>query len=60
MTVIVILSYGTKTDWNRIVQNSGGVNRSFQSFGEKNIGKFIRLAFSYLSESGIWLGKKYW
>ena len=40
------------------MQNSGGVkalvNQLLQSFGEENVRKFT---FSYLSESGIWLGK---
>ena len=31
-------------------------NRSFQSFGEENIGKFTAI-YSHFSESGIWLGK---
>ena len=32
-------------------------NRSFQSFGEENVGEFTIANISYFSESGIWLGK---
>ena len=32
-------------------------NRSFQSFDEENVDKFTIANISYLSESGIWLGK---
>ena len=33
------------------------MNRSFYSFGEKNVGEFTIANISYFSESGIWLGK---
>ena len=33
------------------------MNRSFQSFGEENVGKFTIVNVSYFSEPGIWLGK---
>ena len=32
-------------------------NRSFQSFGKENVGKFTIASVTYFSESGIWLGK---
>ena len=32
-------------------------NRSFWSFGEKNVGEFTTANISYFTESGIWLGK---
>ena len=32
-------------------------DRSFQSFGEENVGEFTIANISYFSESGIWLGK---
>ena len=47
----------------RIAQNSGRVkllaNRSFQTFGEENIGELTiaNNIISYFSESEIWLGK---
>ena len=33
------------------------MNRSFQIFGEENVGKFTVANISYFSEYGIWLGK---
>ena len=32
-------------------------NRSFQSFGKENVGKFTNANIGYFSDSGIWLGK---
>ena len=48
---------------NRILHRKkpGGIkllaNRSFQSFGKENLGRFKHLTFSYFRESGIWLSK---
>ena len=48
--IVTVIAY-------RIVQTCGSLaNRSFQSFGEENVGKSIA-NISYFSESGIWLGK---
>ena len=46
------ITYSTKF-W----QDKTLANQLFQSFGEKNVGNFIYLTFSYLSEPGIWLSK---
>ena len=33
------------------------MNRSFQSFGKENVGKFVIANFTYFSESGENIGK---
>ena len=45
------LPYSEKFWWVKTL-----ANRSFQSFGEENVGEFIIANISYFSESGIWLG----
>ena len=52
MQIIMYVPYSAKF-W----QGKTSVNRSFQSFGEENVGKFTIANFSYFNESGIWLGK---
>ena len=47
-----ILPYSAKFWWGKTL-----ANRSFQSFGKENVGKFTAIYISHFSESGIWLGK---
>ena len=44
--------YSTKFWWGKT-----SANRSFQSFGKENVGKFTNANIGYFSDSGIWLGK---